>query len=53
MPASPLPSAGLAPPIPSSPTPIRSIPSWCRRSTQAWLACACLDTFASSSLTAK
>jgi hypothetical protein len=34
-------------------TPIRSIPSVYRMSTQVCLASACLDTFASSSLAAK
>src|SRR5215469_218380 len=53
MPASPVPRAGSAPPAPSSLTSIRSIPRSCRKSIQAWLAPACLETLASSSLTAK
>jgi hypothetical protein len=53
MPLSPVPFLGSAPPSPSSVTVIISIPPRCLMSTQARLPCACLDTFATISFTAK
>src|SRR5262249_25247211 len=53
MPRRPVPRPGSAPPRPSSPTSIRSSPCPCRISTHTWCAPACLDTLASSWLTAK
>jgi hypothetical protein len=51
--AQPRAPARIGAPWPLSVTPIRSIPSACRMTIQVCRASACLDTLASSSLTAK